>query len=729
MKRITFIVICVMLSTYSYAQSFNDMLKAAQKGDANAQGYIGYCYLNGDGVPKNEKLAFEWTTKSAVQGNSAAQHILGWMFYSGTGTPQNYLKAFEWFTKAAEQGSADGQYAIGNMLIYAEGVARNEKQGFEWMKKAAMNGCVDAQSHLGELYYNGLATSKDLSKSFEWRMKAAEQGHAYSQLCIGQMYCTGEGTPKDEKRGFEWIRNSAIQGYADAEFLLGRMLLEGIGTQKNILTAIEWITKSAEKENIFAQTYLGKLYLDGEYVSKDTKKAFELFLRSAQQGFVEAQVQIGYMYSCGLGVEANEEEAFRWNRMAAEAGNAIAQANLSWNYFKGKGTDVDYEEAYYWAKKSAEQDQELGYENLANCYLVGSRKDINKAIECLDKSIELCVNSGRAKSDKTYLLRLYNKKGVIYLNENDFTKAEEMANMILDVNPLYVDEVDNRLMAYMQTGEIGTDNKEEKTQIKRTKPSSDVDIEIPQLGITNEIIFAVIIANENYEEETQVEYALNDGEIFKTYCKEVLGLPESNIHYRENATLNNLLAELDWMKQISTAFGDEAKFIFYYAGHGIPDEASGDAYLLPVDGRGNMLATGYSLNKLYETLGGITAKSVIVFMDACFSGAVRDGGMMASARGVAIKAKQAAPKGNMIVLSAAQGDETAYPYKEKGHGLFTYYLLKKLQETKGDVTLGELSDYITSEVKKRSIIANGKLQTPIVTTSISATDWRNWTLK
>jgi uncharacterized caspase-like protein len=201
------------------------------------------------------------------------------------------------------------------------------------------------------------------------------------------------------------------------------------------------------------------------------------------------------------------------------------------------------------------------------------------------------------------------------------------------------------------------------------------------------------------------------------------------VHYRGDATLNNILAELDWLKQISLAFGNEAKFIFYYAGHGIPDEASGESYLLPVDGRGNMLATGYSLRKLYDTLGSLTAKSVTVFMDACFSGAVRSGGMMVSARGVAIKTKQAAPKGNMIVLSAAQGNETAYQYKEKGHGLFTYHLLKKLQETKGNVTMGELADYITSEVKKRSIVVNGKLQTPIVTFSNSATDWRNWKLK
>lgn len=584
MKRITFIVICVMLSIYTYAQSFNDVLKAAQNGDANAQGYIGYLYLIGEGVDKDEKKALEWMTKSAKQGNDGAQYYLGLMYVNGTGTQKNEIKAFEWMTKSAEQG-------------------------------------------------NELA-----------------------QECLGCFYLEGRGTSMDETKAFEWM------------------------------------------------------------------------MKAAKQGNLSAQTNIGFYYSRGIGVEVNLKESFRWNRMAAEAGNAVAQANLSSCYFVGKGTEIDYEEAYNWAKKSAEQNQELGYEILSYCYLIGSRKDINKAIECVDKSIELCVNSGRAKSDKTYLLRLYNQKGIIYLDEKDFTKAEEMANLILDINPHYVDEVDNRLMTYIQTGEIGT-GKDKNTQIKRTKPSSDVDVEIPQIEMTNETTFAIIIANENYEEETQVEYALNDGEIFKTYCKEVLGLPESNIHYRENATLNNLLAELDWMKQISTAFGDETKFIFYYAGHGIPDEASGDAYLLPVDGRGNMLATGYSLNKLYETLGGLTAKSITVFMDACFSGAVRDGGMMASARGVAIKAKQAAPKGNMIVLSAAQGDETAYPYKEKEHGLFTYYLLKKLQETKGDVTLGELSDYITSEVKKRSIIANGKLQTPIVTSSNSATDWRSWTLR
>ena len=103
--------------------------------------------------------------------------------------------------------------------------------------------------------------------------------------------------------------------------------------------------------------------------------------------------------------------------------------------------------------------------------------------------------------------------------------------------------------------------------------------------------------------------------------------------------------------------------------------------------------------------------------------------MLTSARGVAIRVNPSEPKGNLIVFSAAQGDETAYPYKEKGHGMFTYYLLKIIKETKGKVTMGEIADYVTSEVKKRSLIINSKMQTPSVTPSKSISNWRKMKLR
>ena len=256
---------------------------------------------------------------------------------------------------------------------------------------------------------------------------------------------------------------------------------------------------------------------------------------------------------------------------------------------------------------------------------------------------------------------------------------------------------------------------------------SDVDVDIPAGRSSNaESTFAVIIANENYQRESAVEFARNDGETFRKYCTTTLGLPEKNVHYVADATLNNMRAEVDWVCRVAKTYGGSADIIFYYAGHGIPDESTRESYLLPVDGYGYNVSTGYKLSDLYAKLGGVPAGSVTVFLDACFSGATRKGDMLASARGVAIKARADAPTGKMVVFSAAQGDETAYPYREKGHGLFTYYLLKKLQQTKGNVTYGELGDYITEQVGRTAIVENSKPQTPTVTVAPAlAQTWKS----
>lgn len=111
-------------------------------------------------------------------------------------------------------------------------------------------------------------------------------------------------------------------------------------------------------------------------------------------------------------------------------------------------------------------------------------------------------------------------------------------------------------------------------------------------------------------------------------------------------------------------------------------------------------------------------------MDACFSGSKRGNGMLASARGVALKVKDDSPMGNMVVLSAATEDQTAFPYNEKGHGMFTYFLLKKLQETKGETSLGELAEYVTEQVSQQSVVINRKMQTP--TTLASPDIAKNW---
>lgn len=260
--------------------------------------------------------------------------------------------------------------------------------------------------------------------------------------------------------------------------------------------------------------------------------------------------------------------------------------------------------------------------------------------------------------------------------------------------------------------------------------SSAVDKDIPASSVVNDKTFAVIIANEDYQNTSNVPYAINDGGVFRNYCEKTLGIPAKNIHYVANATLNNIQGEVNWLENVLQSYEGQAKAIFYYAGHGIPDEASKDSYLLPVDGIGSNVRTGYKLQNLYASLGSMPSKSVTVFLDACFSGANRDGEMInPNLRGVVIRANAAAPSGNMVVFSAAQGYETAMPYAEESHGMFTYYLLKKLQETSGDVTYQELGEYLRRNVQRNSSVL-GKAQTPVITPSATVGDeWKNWKLK
>ena len=258
---------------------------------------------------------------------------------------------------------------------------------------------------------------------------------------------------------------------------------------------------------------------------------------------------------------------------------------------------------------------------------------------------------------------------------------------------------------------------------------SEVDVNIPISTKKAEKTYALIIANENYEFVDNVDYALHDGEIFKEYCIKTLGIPERQILYAKNATSGMMNGEIE--KLVKLANIDEgANIIVYYCGHGIPDENTNEAYLIPVDGKGANIVTCYSLNKLYSTLSATKAANITYFLDACFTGSNREGSMLVAARGVAREAKKEVLNGNTVVFAAASQDETAMAYKEKTHGMFTYFLLKKLQDTKGDVTYGELAEYIKKNVQKESILVNDKSQSPNIATSVAVTEsWSNMTLK
>ena len=284
-----------------------------------------------------------------------------------------------------------------------------------------------------------------------------------------------------------------------------------------------------------------------------------------------------------------------------------------------------------------------------------------------------------------------------------------------------------------KTEEVKNKSHKESTKLdvaikKKEETLSDVDMNIPVVASNkNSETYCVIIANEKYEDVPEVEFAARDGEIFKEYCIKTLGIPEKQIKTFINASYTDIKRALNWMEQIAYVTEGNSRMILYYAGHGMPNEKDKTAYLIPVDGFPKDVTTCFKLSELYTRLGKIKTENVTVFLDACFSGVKRGSGQaLVAARGIAIKPKEETLSGNVVVFTAASDDETALSYQEKRHGMFTYFLLSKLKETKGQVSFGDLYKAISSDVKKNSMLENDKLQTPSVNVSSSMINkWKN----
>jgi Uncharacterized protein containing caspase domain len=119
---------------------------------------------------------------------------------------------------------------------------------------------------------------------------------------------------------------------------------------------------------------------------------------------------------------------------------------------------------------------------------------------------------------------------------------------------------------------------------------------------------------------------------------------------------------------------------------------------VPYDGDPNYLpVTGYSLKRLYENLGKLEAKEVIVVLDSCFSGAGGRSVLAKGARPLVMMASTGALSSNMVVLSATQSSQISTSSPDKGHGVFTYYFLKAIKDGKKDIA--EIYEHISPQVE------------------------------
>jgi len=209
--------------------------------------------------------------------------------------------------------------------------------------------------------------------------------------------------------------------------------------------------------------------------------------------------------------------------------------------------------------------------------------------------------------------------------------------------------------------------------------------------------FAVVVGIENYSRLPAASHAERDADAVKRHLL-ALGLPERNIVMLQGqrAVRSQLAAYLEeWLPK---NVRPESSVFFYYSGHGAPDPKTGQAFLLPWDGDPVFLqSTAYPVKKLYSQLAALKVRRTVVALDACFSGAGGRSVLAPGTKPLVTKLEEMTPGGEVTLFTASAGDEITGSLDEQGHGMFTYYFLKALDQ--GKRRSRDIYDYLKPKVQ------------------------------
>ncbi len=249
---------------------------------------------------------------------------------------------------------------------------------------------------------------------------------------------------------------------------------------------------------------------------------------------------------------------------------------------------------------------------------------------------------------------------------------------------------------------------------------SDVD-ELPAAGnITNRNAYAIVIGIERYRQKLpNVDFAIRDATLVGDYLARVMGYPVEHIVLLTDEHAAKSDFEKYFEQWLANNVEKGATVFVYYSGHGAPNPKTGDAFLVPYDGDPSFIdQTGYPLKRMYEALGRLPAKDIIVALDSCFSGAGERSVLAEGARPLVLQMdKSARIPGNVTVLAASSGSQISSAYKEKGHGLFTYFLLKGIRnedvvKRDGSLAVQDLYGYLKPQVERIARRQFNNEQTP-----------------
>lgn len=138
-----------------YPKAIELLEKAYAEGYAQAEAYLGRCYLVGNGVVRETRRGFDMLLRAAQSGDSTAAIDVATCFRDGVGVERNHSEAFKWFDHAGKQGNLRGVFGVADCYESGLGVSQDRQRALELYGEVARKDSGDlgamARTHVSSL--------------------------------------------------------------------------------------------------------------------------------------------------------------------------------------------------------------------------------------------------------------------------------------------------------------------------------------------------------------------------------------------------------------------------------------------------------------------------------------------------------------------------------------------------------------------------------------------------
>jgi hypothetical protein len=243
----------------------------------------------------------------------------------------------------------------------------------------------------------------------------------------------------------------------------------------------------------------------------------------------------------------------------------------------------------------------------------------------------------------------------------------------------------------------------------------DTRVAIAKGGTVKPTLWVLTVGISEYQNSSlNLKYADNDANVLARTLKKLEGgiflEVVTKTLVNQDANRGNILTAM--ATHLGKAAPDDVVFIFL-AGHGIKNVQTGSYYFVPYNAdMQNLLFEGLKWSDFDEAIKIISTNvsKVVLVLDTCHSGAINVA-MRNLGEGEDLADAMKSASG-LYVLSASKGGESSMedesfrlPGEKKGHGAFTYALLKGLSgeanyDKSSYLTINQLFSYVAAQVPR-----------------------------